>query len=550
MAADSDDPTVVQAGDRLGPFVALERASRGGTSEVWRGVHQGTGRGVALKVLRADAPVTSLAEVAACGRLDHPSIVPILEVGMVGRQPWLAMPWVGGGTLRDRPCRSWGEVRALSLTLLSALRHAHARGVLHRDVKPTNILWDPEVEGWALADFGIAHHIFAEGPVGASTMGTPWYVAPEQLRQQRARQRPWTDLYSLACVLWHVVTGLPPFPGRKAEAIAGHLHHEPPPFRPAFPVPDGLEAWLRHLLAKRPESRATYAADAAAVLEAMPGELATGDLVIPSLPSDDTMDMDGLVVRVGRADEGGPPLPAAPPCPLPNVMPSSVSPELAPRVAALRTPSIPRDRLAPVWEALMGVKAGGQGRVLRVADADLAYALATGIGIAVTETAQGWLLYVGAGETLAAGVIRAMAMVDEPSSLPAQLRSRFGYDAAEAERLASGLLQGRLDVILTLCERSAQERALVVLLPTVGPSLAPFVESLEARPAPVLCVQHGAEVGACLQVPPLRAADLRPMFAAACAGDPERLEAWCALGFRGARRAALVWAEEQLTLDR
>lgn len=540
---------MLKAGDRLGPFVAIEAASRGGTSEVWRGEHVATGRAVALKVLRADAMVTSLAEVAACGRLDHPGIVPILEVGLVDGQPWLASPWFSGGTLQERPCRSWSEVRTLTLTLLDALCHAHARGILHRDVKPRNILWDDDAEAWALADFGIAHHFFDEAPADLRTMGTPWYVAPEQLLGQRARQRPWTDLYSLACVVWHLATGAPPFPGPKADAVAGHLHHEPPPFRPRFPVPDGLGPWLSHLLAKRPESRATYAADAAAVLAALPMDVAPDAAIRDLPPGDDTLDLDGLIVRVGRSDVGGPPLPAAPSCPLPEPPPPSAHPALAARVAALRTPSLPRDRLVPLWAALLDVRATGRSRILRVAEADLAYALATGMSVAATETAQAWLLYVGGDESLSRGVVRALAMPGDPSSLPSLLQARFAYSVPDADRLAAGLLEGRVAAAVELALRAARERTLVVLMPEVGAGLAPFVEAFAELEASVLCMQHGAPLGELLPVPPLTTDDLRRMFAAACVGDPERLEAWCALGFRGARRASLRWATEQLELD-
>lgn len=256
-------------------------AGKGGMGQVWRGHHAESGLRVAVKVLtgpKASEPAYARAfarEVHAVARLDHPCVIQVYDYGTatpdwaratrgqveVG-DPYFVMEWVSGGSLADgRTPADWQGVRALLDDLLDALAHAHARGVLHRDIKASNVLWATDHDlytGWRLADFGIAT---VAGETG-ETIGTPAYMAPEQIRGAWSDQGPWTDLYGLGCLAWLLLTGELPFTGPPARVLQGHLRQALPPFVPRIPVPPGLEDWLDRLLAKEPRARFTFAADA------------------------------------------------------------------------------------------------------------------------------------------------------------------------------------------------------------------------------------------------------------------------------------------------
>ncbi|TNE88127.1 MAG: tetratricopeptide repeat protein [Deltaproteobacteria bacterium] len=271
----------------LGAFELVEPLGAGGMSEVWRGVHRASGLPVAVKMLHArgstaeerEARFTS--EVRAAARLDHPGIVTVLDYGVIrpaqadasqgltAGRPYLVMEYASGGTVlgRHHP-QSWPELRAMTARVLEALAHAHARGVLHRDVKPANIVvsaWNDPRPGPKLTDFGIAT-LLDERAVPRRA-GTAHTMAPEQIRGQHAEYGPWTDLYALACTVWQLVTGAPPFPGGDVDRVLSRqLTAAPPDFRPRFAVPQALEEWLRMLLNKAPAHRPQFAADALAEL--------------------------------------------------------------------------------------------------------------------------------------------------------------------------------------------------------------------------------------------------------------------------------------------
>ena len=543
----------MRPGLRLGPFRATAPAAHGGSSEVWRGEHTGTGREVALKLIHTDGPAASLREVAACGRLDHPAIVPILDVGLLEERTWIATPWLDGGTLAQRPSDSWVELRELALTLLRALGHAHARGILHRDVKPGNVLFDPARSRWALADFGIARLMHSEHS-DTHVLGTPWYMSPEQITAQRARQRPWSDLYSLACMLWHLATGRPPFAGSTPEVIQGHLTQPPPAFQPRFPVPDGLEPWLRTLLRKRPESRAGYAPDAAAALLALPDHAeARPSPEAWSLEPNDTIDLDEPHAAPAH-DASSDPMPPAPPCPLPPYAGQPPPPELAPGVAALRYPAIARQRVQPGWDALMRVRRTEASEVLRFEDVDLALAVGSALGVAASEAGQAWLLFLPASQSLTDAVLVALAAPRELEALQEHLQARFDVGAEEAASLADGVLGGDAEVVADLCDRASRERAMLVLIPHAATdSHRDLVAALLHRERPILCLQSGAHVGARYPGDSLGIDELHALFAHACVGEPERLEAWCRRGYQGARSASLAFADtwlERASADR
>ena len=260
---------------------------------MWRAQHVAGDEWVAVKVLGTERIDEGLAraafhtEVQAQARLDHPRIVRVRGHGFVpadqgGPQlpagaAWLAMDLAPHGSLDRYPVPlGWPGVRGILLGLLDALAHAHARGLVHRDLKAANILvfkhavehgGAPDVR---ITDFGLAHAMGADAG-GRDRLGTPRAMAPEQFRGVAADHGPWTDLYALGCLAWELVCGESVFPGSDTESQrTAHLLHEPRALTPGLPVPEGFEAWLRRCLAKTPEARFRFAADAAHALLALP----------------------------------------------------------------------------------------------------------------------------------------------------------------------------------------------------------------------------------------------------------------------------------------
>ncbi len=276
----------------LGPFDLLERIGAGGMGEVWRGVHRVGSVPVAVKVLRPalrrnSKLVTAFRnEVRQVAKLEHPGIVLVLDYGTVSEQtqeasednlvagsPYLAMEYASAGALDEALTDiSWTALRTILLSVLDALAHAHARGVLHRDIKPANVLLASIEDlrpGIKLTDFGIAQALrdpLEEDPMQG--FGTPEYMAPEQVLGEWRRQGPWTDLYALGAVAWQLCTGKVMFQHNSPMEIArAQIQDELPDFAPLVDVPDGFEEWIRRLLAKNPEHRFQFAADAAWALQ-------------------------------------------------------------------------------------------------------------------------------------------------------------------------------------------------------------------------------------------------------------------------------------------
>lgn len=266
----------------LGPFDALAPLGSGGMGEVWRGVHRASGTPVALKILAgarlcgtSDALQRELRAVAA---LDHPHIVRVYDFGRVAQAASAGSPWPDGtpflamelleGTLSEQPPADWPSLLAVLRALLAALAHAHARGVVHRDLKGSNVLRS-RTSVVKLSDFGIAVAGDAgAGDSGEATSGTPTAMAPEQFSGAWRDFGPWTDLYALGCLAWRLVCGRPVFSAPHRARLAHlHLNVTAPPLEPRFAVPTGLDPWVSRLLCKRPEDRFQRAADAAWALE-------------------------------------------------------------------------------------------------------------------------------------------------------------------------------------------------------------------------------------------------------------------------------------------
>ncbi|MFW6057365.1 MAG: protein kinase domain-containing protein [Persicimonas sp.] len=287
---------------RLGPFEVDAIIGRGGMGEIWRGVHLPQQVPIAVKVLtehsarREEYLRQFRNEIRSVAALDHPGIILVFDHGEVSEQaaaasegsliagsPYLVMELARGGALSNYIARlNWPGTRHILFNVLDALAHAHARGVVHRDLKPHNILVGcrrGDRMGLKLADFGLAHPLDLTGRTGTfdTGWGTPHYMAPEQFRGRFRDYGPHTDLYALGVVAWELTTGTCPFDGANVVEISSkHLHSELPAYEPRYLVPEGLAAWLHRLLQKEPADRFPTAADAAHSLARLLGEPATG----------------------------------------------------------------------------------------------------------------------------------------------------------------------------------------------------------------------------------------------------------------------------------
>lgn len=254
-------------------YLLSERVGRGGMGEVWRAVDQVLGRTVAVKMMRTARPSTSAAdrfrlEATAAGRISDPHVVAVYDFGADQDHLFLVMELVEGHSLADELTRYGslrpGRVSDLIGQAARGLASAHRHGVVHRDIKPGNLLLQPadgiDQSTLKIADFGIAR--ITDDPEMALTAtgeiaGTSPFLAPERALGQAGG--PPADIYSLGCVGYHLVTGAPPFHGGGPAAVAfQHVHGKPVPPREVRPEVSGpLEDLLLRMLAKNPDDRPT-----------------------------------------------------------------------------------------------------------------------------------------------------------------------------------------------------------------------------------------------------------------------------------------------------
>jgi predicted Ser/Thr protein kinase len=261
----------------LAGYRIVEPLGRGGMGVVYRAEHVRLGRPAALKLLvatlgPADHRERFLRESKLAASLDHPSIVPVYDAGEEDGLLYIAMAYVEGSDLKTllvgegklplrRTLRILGQIA-------SALDAAHARGLVHRDVKPANILVGTDDRAY-LSDFGVVKELAAAGTTRTgSFVGTIEYCAPEQIEGKDVDAR--ADVYALACVLYECVVGTPPFHRSSDVAVLNaHLHATPPKLSKAAPdLPAALEPVLAKALSKSPLDRYSTCGEFIAVARA------------------------------------------------------------------------------------------------------------------------------------------------------------------------------------------------------------------------------------------------------------------------------------------
>lgn len=287
------------------------RLGRGGMAEVFAAEDRTLGREVAVKVLAAhllDDPHARerlRREARTAAALNHPHIVGLYDIVADGGTDFLVMELVAGPSLADR-IREDGrfvvdEALDVARQVADGLAAAHDRGLVHRDIKPSNILFDADGKA-KIADFGIARAVETSATMTAGVRGSVPYIAPEQAGGDPPDPR--SDLYTLGCVLFEMLTGQPPFTADTTAAVLGqHLHRDPPEASSLNPdVPTDLDAVVSRLLAKQPDRRHPDATTLSHDLQ----RVAAGQPPAPDTREHTRVLSPATTVRVGSAPDDDP----------------------------------------------------------------------------------------------------------------------------------------------------------------------------------------------------------------------------------------------------
>jgi len=270
------------AGELVGRFVVEAIIGEGGSGRVLRARHGLLGTPLALKMLSHALALSAggarafIREASILVHLDHPGIVRMLDVFAAHGTFFIVMPWLEGATLREHIDSGWEfesqQVLELTEELLDALVVLHAAGLVHRDVKPSNVLIKPSGR-MVLIDFGIACQ--RDRPATARQLvGSPTYCSPEQILGRPLDGR--SDVYSLGCTLYEIVFGQPPFVADDIDGVVdGHLHGTARfDITPKVPIGDPFLRWLRGCLSRTRAQRPDAASARAQLSYLIPPSLA------------------------------------------------------------------------------------------------------------------------------------------------------------------------------------------------------------------------------------------------------------------------------------
>jgi serine/threonine protein kinase len=296
----------------LGGYELLHEVGRGSTGIVYKARQIRLNRIVALKTLLPAAlesqgaigRLQNEAEVAA--QLDHPGIIPIHDIGQHNGQPYICMAFVDGESLAARLESGPIGIEAAAqivAEVAEAIQHSHDRGIIHHDLKPANIVLDRFGQP-RIADFGLARRIAdRDQPVFAGISGTPAYMSPEQAAGQTSAVGPASDLYALGAILYHLLTGRPPFDGNDAVTVIQRVRDDQPPaprsIEPSIPV--ALEAICLRCLEKDVVARFASAGELTRELRNFLSKMDNGKSGSSSLPNR----VSRTELRSGRALHGG-----------------------------------------------------------------------------------------------------------------------------------------------------------------------------------------------------------------------------------------------------
>jgi len=411
---------------------------------VYMGERLKLGRAVAIKVLHERLPSEMAGrqrfevEAKAMAQLEHPHCVPVIDVGVHDNKPYIVMELVRGKNLKDLIAEGTfehGRAAAIVKQILSGLGHAHELGIIHRDIKPPNIVVSNKSgigEHVRILDFGLAYsdtHSTGHLTDGFA-VGTPAYMAPEQCSGQPISAR--TDVYAVGVVLFELLVGRRPFEHDDPLEIVRMHVHEPPPRLDAIRSEDFgvLETIVARALAKDPADRYADTAAMALALEAVPrpAQLA----VDQSIPLDvaDIVESEPLFVSSSAGPSPTGAIEAPMMVELGQLAAEADEPQFLATPPAIAPPELPpNERSNVVEDASMVIPASSSGNRIFAVFVLLGLA-AAGIGVAF---AMGWL---SSSETLVAQPDPGIAIAEEAAGLAAKGRVDLALEQVSAGRLA------------------------------------------------------------------------------------------------------------------